>query len=390
MKMAKHKSRTPGSNKLRRKRGISKAIKTIAFSLAAVLAVSLGLGYAIYQDLNKSVQSEEYTGFLNKDREVTADDPLEGRAVNYVLIGSDSRADGNAALGGGVPDEGQRSDTTIIAHVAADRSRVDLISIPRDSIVDIPSCKLSNGNSTSVETNAQFNAAFSKGDNLPSAVACTINTIEMNTGIYIDGYAVVDFLGFEKMVNSLGGIKFDVPEDMVSKKADLDLKEGVQTLDGHDALAYARARTFEVGNGNGSDIQRIDRQQDLLKAFADQLLSANTLTDPQKTYAVTESILESVTVSPEIGNAGKIASFAYSLRNISSDNINFYTIPNEEWSQDHNRVIWTDEADSYWEALNNDEPIVEESTETDQNSNSESNNNENVTESDENTNVGEG
>lgn len=355
--MAKYKSRSP---KVLGRRKHSKALKIAKISsgiLAAILAVSLGIGFAIYKDLNKSVQSEEYTNYLNQDREDLSDDPLEGRALNYVLIGSDSRAGDNSKLGGGNGEEGQRSDTTIIAHVSADRSRVDLVSIPRDSIVNIPSCKLSNGNETKPMTNAQFNWAFSKGDNLPSAVACTINTIEDNTGLYIDGYVVVDFVGFESMVDSIGGIKFNVPEDMVSKKADLDLKAGEQVLNGHDSLAYARARTFEVGSGNGSDIQRIERQQDLLKAFADQLLSADTLTDPKKTYAVTESILESVTVSPELGTAGKIASFGYSLRNLSGENINFYTIPNEEWSQDRNRVIWTDEAEIYWDSLNNDTPI---------------------------------
>lgn len=358
--MSKYKSRSPKQKNTRRKKRLMNVVKIASFGLAAVLAVALGLGLAMYHDLNKSVQSEEYTEYLNKERTIDAEDPLAGRALNYVLIGSDSRAGGNSALGGGAEEDGQRSDTTIIAHVAEDRSRVDLISIPRDSIVDIPSCKLSNGNSTKPMSNGQFNWAFSQGDNLPSAVACTINTIEENTGIYIDGYVVVDFVGFEKMVDSLGGIKFDVPEDMVSKKADLDVKAGLQTLNGHDALAYARARTFEVGSGNGSDIQRIERQQELLGAFAEQLLSADTLTDPQKIYGVTESVLQSTTVSPELGNTSKIASFAYSLKNLSSEDINFYTVPNKPWSQDANRVIWTSEAENYWTALNNDSPIVEE------------------------------
>lgn len=360
MTMAKYKSRTPTTAKSSKKNVWKKVAKVVAIILAALMAVSLGLGYAVYQDLNNNVQSEEYTDFLQEERNVTADDPLEGRALNYVLIGSDSRADGNSELGGGDATDGQRSDTTIIAHISEDRSRVDLVSIPRDSIVDIPSCKLNNGNSTSPDTNAQFNAAFAKGDNLPSAVACTIATIEENTGLYIDGYAVVDFVGFESMVDSIGGVKFNVPEDMVSKKADLDLKAGEQTLNGHDALAYARARTFEVGGGNGSDLERIERQQDLLKAFADQLLSAQTLSNPQKTYDVTESVLQSLTVSPEIGSVGSMAGFAYSLRNISSDNINFYTVPNEPWYVDNNRVVWTDEADSYWENISNDVPVVAE------------------------------
>jgi len=366
--MAKYKSRSPKIKQSRKKSKFFTVLKVMSFGLAAVLAVSLGLGFAIYRDLDSNVQSESHTSYLNKERIADETDPLDGRALNYVLIGSDSRAGGNSALGGGTEEDGQRSDTTIIAHVAADRSRVDLVSIPRDSIVDIPSCKLSNGRTTKPMQNAQFNWAFSQGDNLPSAVACTINTIEENSSIYIDGYVVVDFVGFEKMVDSIGGVEFNVPEDMVSKKADLDLKAGNQVLNGHDALAYARARTFEVGSGNGSDIQRIERQQDLLNAFAKQLLSANTLSDPRKAYNVTESVLQSTTVSPEIGSASKMASFAYSLKSLRSDQINFYTIPHEEWAQDRNRVIWTEEADNYWDSLAEDKPIEDSNkNESDQN-----------------------
>lgn len=356
--MAKYSSRTQKQKKERTV--LRKFLQVFGFLAAAILAVSIGLGVAAYRDIDENVQSEEYTQYLNKDRKSTNVDPVAGRAVNYLLIGSDSRSGENAEIGGGNAEDGQRSDTTIIAHVSEDRSRIDLVSIPRDSIVDIPSCKLSNGKNTQPENNAQFNWAFSKGDNLPSAVACTIATVEENTDVFIDGYAVVDFAGFENLVDAVGGIPFNVPEDMVSKKADLNLKKGEQILDGEDALAFARARTFEVGEGDGSDLGRIERQQELLNALAAQILSSDTMQDPQKIYKVTDSALSSLTVSPELGSAGKLGSFAYGLRNISQDSINFYTIPNKPWSEDANRVIWTSEADEYWEAMMNDLPIKEE------------------------------
>lgn len=342
---------------------LKKIFQILAFITASIMAISIGLGVAAYKDIDENVQSEEYEQFLDENRQNEITDPIAGRAVNYLLIGSDDRSGENSELGGGNAEDGQRSDTTIIAHISRDRTRIDLISIPRDSIVDIPSCKLSDGTSTNPINNGQFNWSFSMGDNFPSAVACTISTIEENTEMFIDGYAVVDFAGFEDLVNAVGGIPFNVPEDMVSKKADLDLKKGEQTLDGKDALAYARARTFEVGQGDGSDLGRIERQQELLKALASQILSSDTLSDPKKIYDTTESALNSVTVSPELGSAAKLASFAYSLRNISENNINFYTIPNTAWSQDANRVIWTDEADEYWNNLMNDIPIQDINTE---------------------------
>lgn len=368
--MAKYSSRTPKAKK--KHSGFRTVLQVFGFMTAAVLAIAIGLGTAAYRDVNKNVQSEEYTQYLNKDRSVSAsEDPLAGRALNYLLIGSDNRSGENGEIGGGNAEEGQRSDTTIVAHLSADRTRVDLVSIPRDSIVDIPSCKLSSGNSTKPVNNGQFNWAFSKGDNLPSAVACTISTIEENTEMFIDGYVVVDFSGFENIVDAVGGVTMDIPEDMVSKKANLNLKEGEQVLNGEEALAFARARTFEVGQkqGDGSDLGRIERQQELLGALASQILSSDTMQDPQKMYDVMESSLQSVTVSPELGSAGKLGSFAYGFRNISQENINFYTIPNTTWSQDANRVIWTNEADQYWEAMMNDTPIEVNNTNNDINNN---------------------
>lgn len=342
-----------------------RALKIFGVCVLVVATAGVGVGVAAYLKLDSSVQSEEFTDYLDNRKNVSTDskstvDPNAGKSINYVLIGSDSRegAD-NSSLGGGATD-GMRSDTTIIAHVSEDRERVDMISIPRDSMVSIPACKRSSGSVTVEKELDMFNSAFSRGDNIPSSVACTIATIEKNTDLYIDGYAVVDFSGFKDMVDSVGGIDFNVPRDMVSKKAHLNLKKGEQTLNGEEALAYARARTFEVGGGDGSDISRIERQQDLLDAFADQILSAGTLSNPVKIYNVSKSVLKSLTVSPDLGSVNSMTGFAYSLRNIDKNDINFYTVPTIPWYQDSNRVMWTDKADDYWEALKSDEPITDD------------------------------
>lgn len=338
----------------------------IMFSLAA------GASLASYQHLNSKITSGDVSDYITVARPVsntpttkqTGTDPYSGKAVNLVLIGSDSR-DGteNESLGGGTVD-GMRSDTTIIAHISEARNRVELISIPRDSIVDIPACKKSDGTVTEPKTNAQFNSAFSEGDDTVSAAACTISTIEQNTGIYIDGYAVVDFSGFKNMVDALGGVKFNVPYDMDSAKASLHVKKGEQILDGETALAYARARTFEVGGGDGSDLSRIERQQDLLKAFASQLISAKTLTNPSKALNVSDAVLSSLTVNEEMGSVTKLIGFMNSLKYLESENIHFYTVPNEPWSVDRNRVVWTDEAENYWSSLKNDTPVSVEKTQS--------------------------
>ena len=338
-----------------------RALKVSLLALMVIVFVGVGLSVFAYVKANQKIDSQDFTGLMVNPRPAVAlsdkDDPYDGRALNYVIIGSDSRAGDNADVDSS-DISGMRSDTTVVAHVSADRERVDMVSIPRDSIVKIPSCKLSSGVVTQERVNGMFNAAFALGDDLVSSVACTVATVEANTGVFIDGYVVIDFSSFEKVVDSLGGVEFNVPYDMVAKKADLDLKKGEQVLNGHDALAFARARTFEVGGGDGSDISRISRQQDLMKAIASQLLSSDTLSNPVKTFNTVGSVLESLTVSPDLGSVNKLAGFAYGVRGVKSEAINFATIPHEPWAENRNRVIWSSDAVSVWDALKNDKSMT--------------------------------
>lgn len=339
-----------------------KRTKTLGLIAAIVVVLGLISALLLHNHLNSKInvvdtaalEQPEYTPIEPESIKTPGgsnpEKPAEG-SLNYMLIGSDSRS------GSSWGEDGARSDTTIIMHISADRKNIDLVSIPRDSIVDIPPCALSEGGQTSSETNGMFNSAFTKGDSLASSVACTQSTIEKNTGLEIDGFTVVDFAGFEEIVDALGGVKMDVPEDMKSKKSGLSLKKGEQTLNGEEALAYARARTMEVGPADGSDIGRIDRQQELLEAIAKQTLSRGTLTNPSKLYDVIDASLDSASFSEDLGSGSALSGLAYELRSVDSEDIEFHTVPVTEWPEDPNRVIWTDEADEYWEALKNDEQI---------------------------------
>lgn len=341
---------------------VKMVLKFVTIFVAVIVAGVGGIATATYFKLNSSVKTADVEHYYSQEKKaVDPTDPNAGLSLNYVLIGSDSREGAeNHHLGGG-DDGGMRSDTTIIVHISADRKRVDLVSIPRDSIVTIPACKREGLPDTTPQEHAMFNSAFSKGNVMPSAIGCTIATIVENTGLYIDGYAVVDFSGFKNVVDSLGGVKYNVPYDMVSKKAHLNLKKGEQTLNGTQALAFARSRTFEVGGGDGSDLSRIKRQQDLLGAVAKQILSSDTMSDPDKVLNVSESVLKSMTVSKDLGSVTNLAGFALSLKDLDRSNINFYTVPNMPWPADANRVVWTDKAKAYWSALKNDDPIVDKS-----------------------------
>lgn len=343
-----------------RTHGSHGVLRGIALTTTALLAFAGSGMAAAYTQLQSNIQSEDVTELLGDRPTPTPDpdDPNAGQAVNILLMGSDVRDGANAEIGGEV--EGMRSDTTIVLHISADRSRVELVSIPRDSLVDIPACARSDGSSSRAQF-GQFNAAFSIGSErtqlASDAAACTIQTVESNTGVFINHYVVIDFAGFIGMVDALGGIPMCIPNDMRSAKAGLDLAAGEQVLDGSTALAYARARTGE-GLGNGSDTDRLVRQQKLLGATVRTVLSKSLLTDVPQLVQFLNAATSSVTANPELASIPAMTGLAFSLQNVSTSNITFMTIPFAAAKSDPNRVEWTSEADQIWANMAADLPLV--------------------------------
>src|SRR5579859_5686592 len=124
------------------------------------------------------------------------------QAENVLIIGSDSRLGTSAEAA----DSTDQSDTMMLVHIPADRQWAEVMSIPRDSWVPIPSCRMGNGQMSS-PTQFKINESFAYGNHTALGAACTIKTIEHNTGIYIDHFIVVNFGGFENMVSALGGVR---------------------------------------------------------------------------------------------------------------------------------------------------------------------------------------
>ena len=329
---------------------------------AAVVSFGATGAATAYVRQENNIQTHDVTQLLGEDRPVRTEpvdptDPNAGQPLNILLMGSDVRDGQNAAIGGEV--EGMRSDTAIVLHISADRQRMDLVSIPRDSHVEIPACERSDG-TTSRARDTRFNEAFSIGSEsgeVSDAAACTIRTVESLTGVFIDGWVVVDFAGFVDMIDSLGGIPLCIPNDMKSPKAGLDITAGNHVLDGTTALAFARARTG-TGVGDGSDTNRLGRQQQLLAATANQVLSKNLLTDFAALYRFLNAATRSLTADPTTGNIPNLAGLAFSLRSIPSGNITFMTVPFGAYAADPNQVVWTDEADTIWANMAADQPLL--------------------------------
>lgn len=322
----------------------------IALVVVVIGAVSLGW---IYLKLNSSIHTFD-AGGLSKHR------PTAGpsRSENFLVIGSDARADGNSALGGGDTNDIGRSDTAFLLHIYADHRHALVVSIPRDTLVTVPPCRLPDGSWTKTQTDAVFNSAFSVGQTDKGNPACTQNTVEQLTGLRVDHTMVVDFKGFAALTGVVGGVKVCLPQDVYEKDLDpnratrgnLLFKKGEQTVSGQQALNYVRIRH---GLGDGSDIGRIKRQQAFLASLIEKV--RNDGITPTNLLPLADAATKSLTVDSGLGTANKLLSFAMSLKDIDLHNTKFVTLP---WRYAGERVAVVEpDASNLWAALGEDRTI---------------------------------
>ena len=316
----------------------------VVFSLFAVTGTAGAI--VVYYKLNGNINHEDLNGLLgNRPAKVTNPDTPK-QAENILLIGSDKRP----VKYQNASNAGQRSDTTILLHIAADRKSAVLVSIPRDTIVDIPSCQQRDGTTVPAHPAAMFNSAFSE-----AGAACSIKTVEQLTKIRIDHHIVIDFGGFKDMVNALGGVKICLPQSVNDSDSHLVLSKGEHVVMGKDALAYVRTRH---GLGNGSDIQRIDRQQAFLGSMVAKIKSAGLLLRPDRLIRFLDAATRSVTTDSALGSLSALGKLAQEVKNINTKDVTFLTAPNQPYPADPNRVELKPSARTLWNALRYDQPLT--------------------------------
>jgi LCP family protein required for cell wall assembly len=273
-------------------------------------------------------------------------DPFGGRAVNILITAIDSREGENRDAVGDSMDT-LSNDVNMIAHISADRERVDVMAIPRDTMVAMPACTRADGSQTDASNREQINTAFALGSssnaqNKSEGAACVFKTIESVTTIPLDSVILVDFAGFASVVDALGGVDVCTPEGLTSKKAHLSLEPGSHHLDGLTALQYARTRDPRTFDGrslsDGSDIQRISHQQQLIATVINEVLASGNLKSINKLNTTASAITKSLYVGSELGSVVGMAGLAYSLRDIKLENISLFTVPWAPDSIDANRV----------------------------------------------------
>ncbi|GMA23171.1 transcriptional regulator [Luteimicrobium album] len=342
-------------------------VKVVALVVVgAVAAVGSG-AWALARHYQGNVTGVNVEAVLGKPTHTPDDpnDPDAGHDLNILVLGSDSRAGDNAEeVGDG--EKGQRSDTAMILHLSADRKRIEVVSIPRDSIVDIPACKVDTKGTTTRATHADmFNNAFAYGADATGSIAggalCTWQTVEQDTGLHLDGFVVVDFAGFAGMIDALDGVPMCITRHIDSPNANhLVLDPGWQTLKGKKALGYARARE---GKGlDGSDTSRILRQQEMVGAMVNKLVDQNVLTSAPKLLNFLDAATKSLTTSSNLSSLKNLVGLGWSVRHLSPDDVVFLTIPYEQYPLNHNRVQWAPSATGVWKKLKEDKPLVASET----------------------------
>ncbi|MFF9128066.1 LCP family protein [Streptomyces sp. NPDC014889] len=331
--------------------GRRRALTAMAWTAAGIVVLGgTGAGF-LYFKLNGNLRTIDINQALGRDRPTKADNGSE----NILVLGSDSRAGGNRKIGGGTNDGSARSDTAMIVHVYEGHKRAGVVSVPRDTLVDRPQCTDAKGGTHAAAHNAMFNESYSAG-----GAACAVKTVESMTGLRMDHYLEVDFSGFRKLVDELGGVQVTTTKNIDDPRSHLDLAAGTHTLDGRQALGLVRTRH---GVGDGSDLGRIQLQQAFVKALADQVKHIGVFTNPKKLYDLADTATKAVTADSDLGSVNSLIAFADGLKGISSSHMTMVTMPVQYDPANPNRVLVEKaKAQQIWTALRNDRPIPKSAT----------------------------
>lgn len=344
--------RSSQENPRRRERGRtrgSRIRRVVLLSVLVVLIAAGGTAYWLYSRLDGNIKGVDINKALGDDRP----EKLPTSGQNLLVLGSDSRAGAeNKALGGGGGVSGARSDTAMVVHIPEGRSRAVAVSIPRDTLVTRPECAGADGSSVDSANRVMFNSVYSQ-----VGPACVVKTVEKMSGVRIDHYLEINFAGFKDLVDAIGGVTVDVPQDIHDRASGLDLTAGPHKLNGTESLSYVRTRH---GIGDGSDLGRIGLQQQFLLALLGEVKTRNLLGSPASAYRIANSATKSLTTDEGLASLKSLTEFARSVNGVDPGSMETIMLPVAYDKTDPNRVVAAQpQARTLWKALREDAAIPE-------------------------------
>lgn len=316
-----------GKGRGKRKRRILRWSATV---LAVLIVGSGGAGYLYYQHLNHNLNKDDLYLGDQKDRAAKPKANAAGQTpLNILLLGSDARdSKANQKLGGAKDTFGAapRADVQMLLHLSADRSNMSVVSLPRDTLVDLPKCTAPDGTVYEATTERHLvNESLERG-----GPGCTVATWESLTNIRIDHFMMIDFAGVVSMADAIGGVPVCVKANIYSKDSSghgsgLKLEKGTTKIKGEQALQWLRTR---YGFEDGSDLARAEAQHMYMNSMVRELRENATLTNPDKLMGLAETATDALTVDDGLGSVKKLYDLATELRKVPTGRITMTTMPN--------------------------------------------------------------
>jgi LCP family protein required for cell wall assembly len=318
----------PPSSHPQRRTGTGSARTRVLAWLAAGLAVCLVAvsiaAYLKFRSVWDSINRVQVTGLGKRPPKFTT-------AMNILVIGSDTRSGANRSFGAGIT--GQRSDTVIVLHIAPGGRGAIVLSLPRDSVVPILSCPAEAGTPGQAARPGQveqINASFASG-----GPGCLWKTVEQTSRLHIDHFIELNFTGFEHVIDDIGGVSICLPFAINDPLSKLHLSPGRHHVWGAEALAFWRARYI----GEGSDLQRIQRDQFLMASVLQGVEHTDLLSNPARLLSVVTDAARSMTTDAGL-NLSTMIHIVESLRDVHAQSVQFIELPTVSYQPDPNWVMW--------------------------------------------------
>ncbi|MGW0577409.1 LCP family protein [Streptomyces sp. NPDC002920] len=332
-----------GADRKRRRRRVLRWSATV---LTLVILGSAGAGYLYYEHLNANIKSDDLNLGDTKDRaEKTQANAAGQTALNILLIGSDARDTAeNQKLGGAKDtfDGPPLADVQMLLHISADRSNMSVVSMPRDTLIDIPKCTDPDTKKVyQASTRAMTNESLGRG-----GPGCTVATWEKLTGIHIDHFMMIDFSGVVSMADAIGGVPVCVDASVYShtstgKGSGLKLEKGTHSIKGKQALQWLRTR---YGFEDDTDLARAKAQHMYMNSMVRELRANAKLTNPNKLRKLAEAATKAITVDDGLDTITKMYDMATELQKVPTERITMATMPNAYDTVQTGRVVPTDDA----------------------------------------------
>ena len=329
-------------------------LRVLLVSVAVLALLVGGTGVWVYARLDRNIHAAALFTGTTGTAGVEKADPFGHTPINLLVIGSDARANAtDCHLGGGcgsaTSTAGSNADVEMLVHVSADRSNATVMSIPRDTVTQIPACNDPAQHLSTPGYYGMINSALTYGP------GCQVAAIHQLTGIPIDHFVMVDFSGVVTMSDSIGGVSVCVSDNVYDTYSHLKLAKGNHTLTGVAALEFLRSRH---AFGDGGDLGRTYAQHLYLASMIRTLKSAGTLTDPATVYALADAATQAVTVDTGLGSIASLIGLAADVAKVPAARITLTTMQTDPDPTNGNRLVVAPAAHSLFQTIIADQPLT--------------------------------